>query len=132
MKPPLAYFGGKTAIPAQIATLLPEHKHYVEPSAGSLAVLLAKPPSRLETVNDLAEELVNFRRVRREDAEALARVCALAPHSGAQHQLACERADDPLERPWATVVWLTQPYLDSARTHGASTVGRAAFFSARQ
>jgi hypothetical protein len=37
----------------RLAVMLPEHAHHVEPFAGSLAVLLAKKPSRLETVNDL-------------------------------------------------------------------------------
>lgn len=52
MKPPIACYGGKTTIAAKIADVLPRHGHYVEPFRGSLAVLLAKLPSRMETVND--------------------------------------------------------------------------------
>lgn len=43
---------------------MPEHKHYVEPYAGGLAVLLAKDPVGVsEVVNDVNGELMNFWRV---------------------------------------------------------------------
>ena len=53
MLPPFAYFGGKMKLAERIVSLLHPHDHYVEPFAGSLAVLLAKPRSAHETVNDL-------------------------------------------------------------------------------
>lgn len=108
MKPPFTYFGGKTSIADRIVALLPRHEHYVEPFAGSLAVLLAKPPSPMETVNDMADDLVNFWRVLRDDPEGLERACALTPHSRAEHQLAYERAETELERARRTWVRLTQ------------------------
>lgn len=85
--PPFAYFGGKTRLAAKLVELLPVHEHYIEPFAGSLAVLLAKRPSRMETVNDLDGLLMTFWRVLREKPEQLARVCALTPHSRAEHAL---------------------------------------------
>ena len=61
MKPPFTYFGGKTSIAGQIAALLPPHEHYMEPFAGSLAVLLGRPTrEQTETVNDLDCYLANF------------------------------------------------------------------------
>ena len=86
--PPMAYYGGKTRLAAKIAALLPAHEHYIEPFAGSLAVLLAKKPSRMETVNDLDGLLMTFWRVLRDKPGELARVCALTPHSRAEHGLA--------------------------------------------
>jgi DNA adenine methylase len=80
------YFGGKMLVGPIIANLLPPHGHYVEPYCGSLAVLLAKPPSAHETVNDLDAELMTFWRVLRDQPDELARVCALTPHSRAEHQ----------------------------------------------
>lgn len=56
--PPISYFGGKSRLAPAIARLLPAHRHYVEPFAGSLAVLLAKPPSVMETVSDLDGDIM--------------------------------------------------------------------------
>lgn len=93
----MAYFGGKTRLAAKIAALLPPHEHYVEPFAGSLAVLLAKPPSRIETVNDIDGGLMCFWRVLRDRPTELARVCALTPHSRAEHAAAATSFDDALD-----------------------------------
>lgn len=90
--PPMAYYGGKTRLAKKIAALLPAHDHYVEPFAGSLAVLLTKKPSRMETVNDLDNLLMTFWRVLREKPEQLARACALTPHSRGEY-LAARAAD---------------------------------------
>jgi len=90
VKPPLAYYGAKVTIGPQIAALLPAHEHYVEPYAGSLAVLLAKRPSRMETVNDLDGDLMTFWRVLRDRPAELERACALTPHSRAEHLEAYE------------------------------------------
>jgi len=81
VKPPFAYYGGKTTLAPVIAGLLPAHEHYVEPFAGSLAVLLAKKPSRAETVNDLDGDLVTFWRVLRDQGDELERLALLTPHA---------------------------------------------------
>jgi DNA adenine methylase len=107
--PPLAYFGGKTRLASRIAGLLPKHEHYVEPYAGSLAVLLAKPPSRMETVNDLDGDLMGFWRVLRDRPAELARACALTPHSRAEHATAYDLTGlSDVERARRVWVLLTQ------------------------
>jgi DNA adenine methylase len=83
-RPPFAYFGGKTRLAERIVETFPPHEHYVEPFAGSLAVLLAKPRSRMETVSDLDGDLMTFWRVLRDRPDELAQVCALTPHSRAE------------------------------------------------
>lgn len=108
VKPPLVYYGGKTAIAGRIAGLLPAHEHYVEPFAGSLAVLMAKRPSRMETVNDLDGELMTFWRVLRDRPGDLARVCAATPHARAEHAAAYEPAAGELEQARRVWVRLTQ------------------------
>ena len=85
MKPPFAYYGGKTTLGPKIAALLPAHDHYIEPFAGSLAVLLAKAPTTWETVNDLDDLLVNFWRVLRERPADLAHVAMLTPHARSEY-----------------------------------------------
>jgi DNA adenine methylase len=117
LKPPFAYYGGKTTLAPRIAELLPAHEHYVEPFAGSLAVLLAKKPSRAETVNDLDGDLVTFWRVLRDRPDELERVCSLTPHSRAEYLLAESdmRASDELEHARRVWVRLTQGRTNSLR-----------------
>ena len=105
MKPPFAYYGGKTTLAQTIAANLPEHVHYVEPFAGSLAVLLAKPRSDMETVNDLDQDLMTFWRVLRDRSEELETAMHLTPHSRAEHGAAYDLdTPDDLER--ARRVWV--------------------------
>lgn len=109
MKPPFAYYGGKQRIAAQIVARLPRHQHYVEPFAGSLSVLLAKPPVKLETVNDIDGDLVNFWRVLRERPDELVRVAALTPHARAELTAARDLdIPDDLERARRVWVMLSQ------------------------
>jgi len=86
VKPPFPYYGGKQTLAERIVALFPEHKHYVEPYAGSLAVLLAKRPTLMETVNDLDLQLVTFWRVLRERYDELLEVCALSPHARSDYE----------------------------------------------
>lgn len=88
MKPPFIYYGSKASLAERIVALLPPHRHYVEPFAGSLAVLLAKPPTPCETVNDLDGHLMTFWRVLRDQPGALVRACALTPHGRQEYQSA--------------------------------------------
>lgn len=56
--PPMKYFGGKTKIRKEIIKKMPPHQTYVEPFAGSGTVLLAKPPSKREVLNDKSPEIM--------------------------------------------------------------------------
>jgi DNA adenine methylase len=122
VKPPFAYFGGKTTLGPRIAGLLPSHDHYVEPFAGSLAVLLAKQPTTWETVNDLDDLIVNFWRVLRDRPEELARAALLTPHSRSEYATSCEdiAALDDVERARLTWVRITQGRKNTTRPGAAS------------
>lgn len=119
MKPPFSYFGGKILAAPRIVEVLPTHGHYVEPFAGSLAVLLAKPRSRMETVNDLDADLMVFWRVLRDRPADLARVCHLTPHSRAEFE-AADDFDVPDELERARRVWTR---LSQSRTGRLTNTG---------
>lgn len=120
LKPPIVYYGSKVRIAERLVAMLPDHDHYIEPYCGSLSVLLAKAPVRMETVNDLDGDLVCFWTVLRERTAELERACALTPHSRAELDLANGPLDglDDLERARRVWVRLTQGRAGTMRTTG--------------
>jgi DNA adenine methylase len=75
LKAPFPWFGGKRRVAGPVWDALGDVDHYVEPFAGSLAVLLARPTGHAgtcETVNDADRYLANFWRALIADPEAVA------------------------------------------------------------
>lgn len=68
---PFKWVGGKSRLRRHIIPLLPPHTCYVEPFAGAAWVLFGKPPSQVEVLNDIDQELINFFRVVRDTPEQL-------------------------------------------------------------
>src|SRR5437667_5939067 len=68
---PFKWVGGKSRLRKHIINLLPQHTCYVEPFAGAAWVLFGKPPSDVEVLNDIDQELISFFRVVREKPEEL-------------------------------------------------------------
>ncbi len=66
---PFKWVGGKSRLRKQIISLLPKHTCYVEPFAGAAWVLFGKPPSDVEVINDIDQELVTFFRVIKQKPE---------------------------------------------------------------
>jgi len=56
----LPYPGGKKRIAPWILGYMPEHHSYLEAFCGGSAVLFAKEPARIETINDLDSDVINF------------------------------------------------------------------------
>lgn len=77
----LNYPGAKWGMAEQIVSLMPPHRSYLEPFFGSGAVLFNKPPSAIETVNDVDGDIVNFFRVLRERPDDLAEAISLTPYA---------------------------------------------------
>lgn len=71
---------------------------YLEPYAGSLAVLFNKPRCHIETVNDLNEDVVNFFRVLRDSPEKLKQAIEFTPFARSEYESAYEDTADPIEQ----------------------------------
>lgn len=98
MKTILKYPGAKNRIAGWICEYIPEHEVYLEPFAGSLAVLFQKERCHIETVNDLDGEVVNFFRILRDQESELERLILLTPFSRREYEKAYELAVNDIER----------------------------------
>lgn len=77
----LKYPGSKWNVAGKLASMMPPHHSYVEPFFGSGAVLFNKPPSDIETVNDLDNDVTNLFKCIQQDSERLARLVMTTPFS---------------------------------------------------
>ena len=84
---PLPYIGGKRAIAKQIIDVFPKHTTYVEAFAGGAQVFFRKEPSKVEVLNDLDCEMVNFFRVCQQHYEELIRYLRFTLVSRKWHEL---------------------------------------------
>ena len=77
MRAPFPYFGGKSKVAGEVWARFGDVPNYVEPFAGSTAVLLKRPDrhqwwERTETINDADGMVANFWRAVKHDPEAVA------------------------------------------------------------
>lgn len=105
-RPVLRYHGGKWLLAPWIISYFPSHVVYTEAFCGAANVLLQKPRSEAEVVNDLNDDIVNLFRVLRSRADAaeLGRQLTLTPYSYVEFEDARETAEDPIERARRMVV----------------------------
>lgn len=99
LKMPFPYFGGKSQVAPKVWELLGDVRNYVEPFAGSCAVLLGRPApfAGPETLNDYSCHLVNAIRAIRSAPEELAELCVqpcCEVDTEAQHYQLVSRADE--------------------------------------
>jgi DNA adenine methylase len=95
--PVLRYPGAKWRIADWIISYLPPHTHYLEPYFGSGAVFFNKPPSNVETINDIDGQVVNLFRVLREQPDELVRLIEFTPWSRQEYYESYTLTGDPLE-----------------------------------
>lgn len=109
MKTPICYYGGKQLMLPHIISLIPKHEVYVEPFAGGAAVFFAKKLAKVNIINDLNGELINFYRTCVSDFDALQTEIYKTLHSRKQHEVARAIYKHPdyfsrVQRAWA--VWV--------------------------
>lgn len=98
------YIGGKSQLAPRIVSYLPDHDCYVEPFAGSAAVLLTKPRSQIEVLNDLDRDIVHFFETVRQRPDELAEFIRNTPYSRevydewTEEYYSGRRDDDPVVR----------------------------------
>lgn len=78
---PLTLIGGKYFLAKRLVSLFPAHELYVEAFCGSCQVLFRKAPSKVEIINDINGELVNFFRCLAAHAPEMERLASLMPRS---------------------------------------------------
>jgi DNA adenine methylase len=59
----LKYWGGKAQLCDKILPLITRHQCYVEPFFGGGSVFFEKPKAKIEIINDINENIINFYRV---------------------------------------------------------------------
>lgn len=117
----LNYPGAKWGMAAQIVSLMPKHRSYLEPFFGSGAVLFNKPPSAIETVNDIDGDITNFFKVLREQPDRLAEAISLTPYSRDVYNDAHKnRGEDPFDRAYRFAI-------RSKMGHGFKTYQKTGF-----
>ena len=109
MSTPITYYGGKQTMAKIILPLIPEHFIYSEAFFGGGAVFFAKPPSRVEFINDFNGEIINFYKVIKQDFPKLRAEIDITLHSELQHRQATDiyfkrKEDTSIMRAWA--VWM--------------------------
>ncbi len=82
----LRYPGSKWNLADRLVRLIPEHHSYVEPYFGSGAVFFRKPPSAIETINDLDSDVVNLFRCIQKDSDRLARLVMTTPYAREEYE----------------------------------------------
>lgn len=91
---PLTWFGGKSHLASWIIYHFPQHQCYVEVFGGSAAVLLRKPPSKIEVYNDLNKFVCEFFKCLRDHSPELMARLVFMPYSRQLYNYFKEKGDN--------------------------------------
>jgi DNA adenine methylase len=123
----LRYLGGKFKLAPWIMRHFPPHRVYVEAFAGAASVLLRKPRSQGECLNDINGDIVSLFKVLRDRATAgeLCRQLSMTPFSCVEYDAAFVKSDDPVEAARRLIVRSFMGHGSSAATSDRTTGFRA-------
>lgn len=119
MKTPISYYGGKQQLVSTIVPLIPAHELYCEPFFGGGAIFFAKQPSKIEVINDINKNVVNFYKVAKQQFKQLKAEIDVTLHSEEQYLQARaiyqnkDKSDQTeVLRAWALFVLSHQTFLN--------------------
>jgi DNA adenine methylase len=97
---PFSYFGSKNRISTKILSFFPPHYAWVEAFCGSASITFAKSPSKIEIINDIDDQIVNFFEQLRNNKEALLEAIEFTPYSLTEFRLSKSNQENltPLEK----------------------------------
>jgi DNA adenine methylase len=124
---PITYWGGKKLMARHILPLIPTHLTYVEPFFGGGAIFFAKPPSKVEVINDLNKFVVNFFIQVKTNFDALQARIQATPFSRGLYKDALTMYQNPhlfSELEWAWAFWMlcNQGYAGKIGSWGYGTI----------
>lgn len=115
MKTPISYYGGKQKLASTILKLIPAHTLYCEPFVGGAAIFFAKAPSKVEVINDVNKEMINFYKAVQNDYVGLEKEIKISLHSRDLHRKANVIYANPdmfteIKRAWAVWIMASQSF----------------------
>jgi DNA adenine methylase len=123
VKTPFQYMGGKYFMAKRIIQRMPPHTVYVEPFFGSGAVFFSKPPSKIEVVSDINQDIINFFACLRDDRlyETLSHQLTNTPYARKEFENALSILKNPfidgipnINRAWAWYVFISGSFSGKA------------------
>lgn len=115
MKTPTSYYGGKQNLVSTIIPLVPNHTTYTETFVGGGAIFWAKPKSKVEVINDVNREMINFYESVQNEFVELEKMIRISLHSRSLHNDATVIYNNPhmfsrIKRAWAVWVLASQSF----------------------
>lgn len=92
---PYPYFGGKFSKLNSIISQFPDHKTYIEPYAGSLAVFFNKKHSKNEIISDYNQRIFVFFLMLRDHHDELLDLCEKTPYNEQEYKFIAKEAKKP-------------------------------------